>query len=73
MKAHQKIIHQVHDAGRWLAFCAECRSSPRRSNRRRVLRRAAQQDQQSGTTVDPSKGPLQPVPTQNQPSAERPA
>jgi hypothetical protein len=34
---------------------------------------AQQQSQQSGTTVDPSKGPLQPIPTQtlpNAPSAE---
>jgi hypothetical protein len=29
-----------------------------------------QQQQQTGTTVDPSKGPLQPVPAQNQPSTE---
>jgi hypothetical protein len=28
------------------------------------------QQQQTGTTVDPSKGPLQPVPAQNQPSTE---
>jgi cell division protein FtsN len=27
-----------------------------------------QQDQQNGTTIDPSKGPLQPVPTQNAPA-----
>jgi len=29
-----------------------------------------QQDQQSGTTIDPSKGPLQPVPTQNEAPAQ---
>ena len=29
-----------------------------------------QQSQQNGTTIDPSKGPLQPVPTQNQPTTE---
>lgn len=29
---------------------------------------AQQQGQQNGVTVDPSKGPLQPVPTQNQPT-----
>jgi hypothetical protein len=28
----------------------------------------AGQQQQSGTTVDPSKGPLQPIPAQNQPA-----
>lgn len=28
------------------------------------------QQQQTGTTVDPSKGPLQPVPAQNQPATE---
>ncbi len=32
---------------------------------------APQQSQQSGTTVDPSKGPLQPIPTQNEPEAPR--
>jgi len=29
-----------------------------------------QNSQQSGTTVDPSKGPLQPVPTQNEPATQ---
>lgn len=29
--------------------------------------------QQNGTTIDPSKGPLQPVPQNNQPSTENPA
>jgi len=28
---------------------------------------------QNGTSIDPSQGPLQPVPTQNQPSTENPA
>jgi len=32
-----------------------------------------QNSQQSGTTIDPSKGPLQPVPTQNEPAAQNPA
>jgi hypothetical protein len=32
-----------------------------------------QQGQQNGTTIDPSKGPLQPIPTQNQPTTENPA
>lgn len=34
---------------------------------------APQQGQQNGTTIDPSKGPLQPVPAQNQPTTENPA
>src|SRR6516164_9993344 len=37
---------------------------------------APQQSPQTGTTVDPSKGPLQPIPTEtlpNAPSTERPA
>jgi hypothetical protein len=33
----------------------------------------AQQTQQNGTMVDPSQGPLQPVPQNNQPSTENPA
>jgi hypothetical protein len=32
-----------------------------------------QQNQQSGTTVDPSKGPLQPIPTQSEPSPQSPS
>jgi hypothetical protein len=32
---------------------------------------APQQSQPSGTTVDPSKGPLQPIPTQNEPEGPR--
>ena len=31
-----------------------------------------QNSQQNGTTIDPSKGPLQPVPTQNEPAAQSP-
>ena len=31
-----------------------------------------QNSQQNGTTIDPSKGPLQPVPTQNEPAAQNP-
>jgi hypothetical protein len=33
---------------------------------------AATQSQQSGTTVDPSKGPLEPVPSQNLPNEPQP-
>ncbi len=32
-----------------------------------------QQSPQSGTTIDPSQGPLQPVPSQNQPDNQVPA
>jgi len=32
---------------------------------------ALQQSQQSGTTIDPSKGPLQPIPTQTEPEGPR--
>jgi len=32
-----------------------------------------QNSQQNGTTIDPSKGPLQPIPTQNEPSTQNPA
>jgi hypothetical protein len=32
---------------------------------------APQQSQQTGTTIDPSKGPLQPIPTQTQPEGPR--
>ena len=32
---------------------------------------APQQSQPSGTTIDPSKGPLQPIPTQTEPEGPR--
>jgi hypothetical protein len=34
---------------------------------------AAPQSSQSGTTIDPSKGPLEPVPSQNQPADVQPS
>ena len=57
MKAHQKIFTQFMT----LVVASVLCGAPE-------FAQAQQQDQQTGTTIDPSKGPLQPVPTQNQPA-----
>ena len=61
MKAQQKVLTKmmVVIVGAVLCGLPEC-----------VQAQQADQQPQSGTTIDPSKGPLQPVPAQNQPSNE---
>ncbi len=63
MKAHQKILAKcmLLIVGSVLCGLPEFAQAQQ-----------ADQQSQSGTTIDPSKGPLQPVPAQNQPNADNP-
>lgn len=66
MKAHQKIFTQFMTliVGTVLCGAPEFVQAQQQET---SSSQEAQQGQQSGTTIDPSKGPLQPVPTENQP------
>ncbi len=62
MKAHQKILAKCM----LLVVGAVLCGLPE-------VVQAQQSQQQNGTTIDPSQGPLQPVPQTNQPSMETPS
>ena len=62
MKAHRDLLARVMIA---VVGCALC-GLPEVAE---ALPQQATQQQQNGTTVDPSLGPLQPVPSQNEPNA----
>ncbi len=68
MKAHQKTVAKlmVLVVGMVLCGLPECVQAQQQEG-------TAPQSQQNGTTIDPSKGPLQPVPTQNEPNTPNPA
>jgi len=66
MKAHQKLLANVT----MLIVAAVLCGLPEWAQAQQP---APQQDQQNGTTIDPSRGPLQPVPAQNEPGAGNPS
>src|ERR1700759_1602890 len=66
MKAHQKIFTSVMTLVVGLAMCGIPEWA--QAMQQEAGTPQSSQQEQSGTTIDPSKGPLQPVPTQNQPS-----
>jgi hypothetical protein len=68
MQAHQKILARIMVLVVGMVLCGlpEYVQAQQQEG-------VAPQQQQNGTTIDPSKGPLQPVPTQNQPTTENPA
>ena len=65
MKAHQELLTKIMVLIVGVVLCGlpECAQAWQQDQ-------ASPQNapQQNGTTIDPSQGPLQPVPTQNQPS-----
>ena len=61
MKAHQKTLTKLMV---WVLAAVMC-GMPEV-----VQAQQADPQQQTGTTVDPSKGPLQPIPAQNQPAVD---
>jgi hypothetical protein len=73
MRAHQKLLTRVMILITGLVLCGvpEYAQAWQQQNMGSPL--SGQQDQQSGTTIDPSKGPLQPVPSQNEPQNAQPA
>jgi hypothetical protein len=66
MKAHQKLLARIMALVVGVALCGlpeYAQASPQSATVGQNT-----QDQQTGTTIDPSKGPLQPVPSQNEPA-----
>ena len=68
MKAHQRIITKIMALVVGAVMCGAPEFAQAFQQQETANPQSAQQDQQNGTTVDPSRGPLQPVPTENQPS-----
>jgi hypothetical protein len=68
MKAHQKALTQIMVLVVGMVLCGlpEYVQAQQQET-------TPQQGQQNGTTIDPSKGPLQPVPTQNEPGMQNTA
>jgi len=69
MKAHQKVLARLMVMVVGAVLCG----LPEYVQAQQQQGTSPQQNQQNGTTIDPSKGPLQPVPTQNEPSTQNPA
>jgi hypothetical protein len=68
MKAHQKTLARIMVLVVGMVLCG----LPELAQAQQQDGAAPQNGQQNGTTVDPSKGPLQPVPAQNEPGAQNP-
>lgn len=69
MQARQKILARIMVLVVGIVLCG----LPEFVQAQQQEGAAPQQGQQNGTTIDPSKGPLQPVPTQNEPNTQSPA
>lgn len=69
MRAHQKLLTKlmVLIVGSVLCGLPEYAQAWQQQD---TTAPQSQQDQQNGTTIDPSKGPLQPVPSQNEPGTQ---
>jgi hypothetical protein len=68
MRAHQKLLTKVMVLITGLVLCGLPEYAQAWQQEGSPL--SGQQDQQNGTTIDPSKGPLQPVPSQNEPGIQ---
>lgn len=73
MKAHQKLLAKVMTLVVGLVLCGVPEYAQALPQQEGAVPQNGQQSQQNGTTVDPSKGPLTPVPTQNAPENQNPA
>lgn len=69
MKAQQKILARIMVLVVGMVLCG----LPEYAQAQQQQGAAPQQSQQNGITIDPSKGPLQPVPVQNEPGTQNPA
>jgi cytoskeletal protein RodZ len=69
MKAHQKALARIMVMVVAMVLCG----LPQYVQAQQQEGTTPQQSQQNGTTIDPSKGPLQPVPTQNESGTQNPA
>lgn len=72
MKAHQRLITKLTTLIVGAVMCGAPEITQAMQQQETTIPQSGQQDQQNGTTIDPSKGPLQPVPTQNQPTQNTP-
>lgn len=72
MRAHQKLLTKFMTLITGLVLCGipECAQAWQQQGTGSPM--SGLQDQQNGTSIDPSKGPLQPVPSQNQPQNVQP-
>ncbi len=73
MKAHQRVITRFMVLVVGAVMCGLPELAQAMQQQETANPQSLQQDQQTGTTIDPSKGPLQPVPTENQPTQNAPA
>ncbi len=73
MKAHQKTVARILVVVVGLVLCGLPEYAQAAPQQATTAPSNAQPDQQNGTTIDPSKGPLQPVPAQNEPAAQNPS
>lgn len=73
MKAHQKIITKIMTLVVAAVMCGAPEFAQASQQQETANPQSAQPDQQNGTSIDPSKGPLQPVPTENQPTQNTPS
>jgi hypothetical protein len=71
MKAHhQKLLTKIMVLITGLVLCGVPEYAQAWQQQGMGSPLSGQQDQQSGTSIDPSKGPLQPVPSQNEPGMQ---
>lgn len=68
MRAHQKLLTKVMVLITGLVLCGVPEYAQAWQQQGTPL--TGPQDQQNGTSLDPSKGPLQPVPSQNEPGVQ---
>lgn len=73
MKAHQKLLANVMALVVGVVLCGLPECAQALPQQEGATPQNGQQSQQSGTTVDPSKGPLTPVPSQNTPDNQNPS
>jgi hypothetical protein len=69
MEAHQKALARIMVLVVGMVLCG----LPEYVQAQQQEGTTPQQGQQNGTTIDPSKGPLQPVPTQTEPNPQNAA
>src|SRR5215472_6890080 len=73
MKAHQKLLANVMALVVGVVLCGLPECAQALPQQEGAVPQNSQQSQQSGTAVDPSKGPLTPVPSQNTTDNQNPS
>jgi hypothetical protein len=70
MKAHQKMFTTCMTLVLGFVLCGVPECAQAWQQQEAATPQSGQQQEQGTTTIDPSKGPLQPVPSQNQPTTQ---